>query len=75
MNPASLADAIYVSRATSIYVTSLLMDTTTLTLPLVTTLTSFRGLTGPNIMMDARPILPQGWHFASHYVAPMESIN
>ena len=21
-------------------------------------------------MMDARPILPQGWHFARHYLAP-----
>lgn len=27
-------------------------------------------LTGPNIMMDARPILPHGWHFNSNGVTP-----
>jgi hypothetical protein len=29
---------------------------------------SFRDLM--NLMMDARPILPQGWHFARPYLTP-----
>ncbi|RDB20135.1 hypothetical protein Hypma_012979 [Hypsizygus marmoreus] len=27
-------------------------------------------LTGPNIMMDARPILPHGWHFVADHCTP-----
>ena len=29
-----------------------------------------RDLTGPNIMMDARPIYPRGWHFADESLTP-----
>lgn len=29
-----------------------------------------RDLTGPNIMMDARPIFPRGWHFADETLTP-----
>jgi hypothetical protein len=47
------------------------MGTTSLLLRLLTIdVPHARDLTGPNIMMDARPILPHGWHFVRTALAP-----
>jgi hypothetical protein len=38
--------------------------------PFITSTTPCRDLTAQNIMMDGRPIIPQGWHFVRKGFAP-----